>query len=42
MTQNNNMASRRNAKLAPHALKGQKLLAQGNTLGIHRNQQCAL
>ena len=28
--------------LSPLALKGQKLLAQGNTLGINDNQQCAL
>ena len=27
---------------APHALKGQKLLAQGNTLGYNGNQQSAL
>ena len=25
-----------------HGLKAQKFLAQGNTLGIHRNQPCAL
>ena len=26
----------------PHALKGQKLLAQGSALGYNGNQQCAL
>ena len=28
--------------LAPHALKGQKLLAQGNTLGIYKRKSVAL
>ena len=28
--------------LAPHALKGQKLLAQGNTLGNHGRKPVAL
>ena len=28
--------------LSPLALKGQKLLAQGNALGINSNKQCAL
>ena len=29
-------------KFAPHALKGQKLLAQGSALGINSSQQGAL
>ena len=27
------------SEFAPHALKGQKLLAQGNALGINSSQQ---
>ena len=30
------------SEFAPHALKGQKLLAQGNALGINSSQQDAL
>ena len=30
------------SECAPHALKGQKLLAQGNALGINSCQQGAL
>ena len=30
------------SEFAPHALKGQKLLAQGNDLGINSSQQGAL
>ena len=30
------------SEFAPHALKGQKLLAQGNTLGINSISPCAL
>ena len=30
------------SEFAPQALKGQKLLAQGNALGINRSQQGAL
>ena len=30
------------SKIAPHALKGQKPIAQGNALGINSNQQDTL
>lgn len=30
------------SEFAPHALKGQKLLVQGNALGINSSQQGAL
>ena len=29
-------------EIIQHALKGQKLLAQGNALGLIKQQQCAL